>query len=562
MLANDSQQIYFDLSINGVPKRRTFSGIIYLQTQGDRSAIQSPNDSLYFVISSRKFYYYYVNTWKTLSTSPIVYTTTVQMEGMTQCDQQKFYLDTTTNSLFYGRNVSNSVLWINLSGYDKISDYVGNVNIRKFDGQNYNNIISTQTNTSNTVIGSSDNDLKLNGTIKYNGNDLNTANSLVKLDNHGKIASSLMDVYTDAYFVTKIFSVKNLTNNKKTFTFQQLGIQQPTIVQLLDDQNLIRDDIIPVYWKQNGLQINFQPIASLIDEQTGDFKIKYLVAQQYNAFQTSKVSTLATKTFDPYGLTNNIKAFSFSQLGINQPTMLQLIDDQGIVRDDVIPVYWMDWGIEINFNPISQHLTQSGHIWQLKYLVSSFTNANNNIQKDVIEKQFTPYGLTNNIKTFSFIQLNLTHKTIVQLVDNENLVRNDVVPMYWTNNGLQIDFTPLINQIEQGMIWKIEYISHNSYKKQMITISSTDITPTDNLIYYYTLNGNETFTFSNVSQIMTFRLYLKMNSLVTFTLPSNIIWYNQPNFLSQNALYMLVFEWNPILNKWMGNQMFDTVSLS
>ena len=467
MLSNDSQQIYFDLTVNGIPQRRTFSGIIYLDTQSDRLDMSVPSDSLYFVIATCKFYYYYGNEWKQLSSGAIVFTTSNQMQSMTQCDPQKLYLDQTTSSLFYGINISGSVLWINLSKYDKISDYIGDVNIKIFNGSDYCNVISTQQNSTNVVIGNIDGQLKLLGSnIKYNGNNLNTANGLVKLNEDGKIPNSLIDmqisnqVYNDVYFETKTFSVQNLTNNQKSFTFTQLGIQQPTILQLLDDQDLIRDDVIPVYWTSTGVTIQFSPIAQLITQQTGDFKIKYLVAQQYNVNEQSNTATLATKLFDPYGLTNNKKTFSFVQLGLTAPTMLQLIDDQGLVRDDVIPVYWTSTGVEINFAPIAQLLTQSGHIWNIKYMVAGKATVNNiQVSSTVVQLQFSPYGLANNKKTFTYAQLNLTQKTIVQIINDQNIIMDHTVPMYWTQTGLVIDFSTVANLLTQQMVWKIAYLA-------------------------------------------------------------------------------------------------------
>ena len=375
MLSNDSQQIYFDLTVNGIPQRRTFSGIIYLDTQSDRLDMNVPSDSLYFVIATCKFYYYYGNEWKQLSSGAIVFTTSNQMQSMTQCDPQKLYLDQTTSSLFYGINISGSVLWINLSKYDKISDYIGDVNIKIFNGSDYCNVISTQQNSTNVVIGNIDGQLKLLGSnIKYNGNNLNTANGLVKLNEDGKIPNNLIDiqisnqVYNDTYFETKTFSVQNLTNNQKSFTFTQLGIQQPTILQLLDDQDLIRDDVIPVYWTSTGVEINFAPIAQL--------------------------------------------------------------------------------------------LTQSGHIWNIKYMVAGKAVVNNiQVSSSVVQLQFSPYGLANNKKTFTYAQLNLTQKTIVQIINDQNIIMDHTVPMYWTQTGLVIDFSTVANLLTQQMVWKITYLA-------------------------------------------------------------------------------------------------------
>jgi hypothetical protein len=45
-----------------------------------------------------------------------------------------------------------------------------------------------------------------------------------------------------------------------SFTYADLGIDTSTLVQLLDDDLLVRDDLIPIYWDQYGLHLNFTPI--------------------------------------------------------------------------------------------------------------------------------------------------------------------------------------------------------------------------------------------------------------------------------------------------------------
>lgn len=98
-----------------------------------------------------------------------------------------------------------------------------------------------------------------------------------------------------------------------------------------------------------------------------------------------------------------------------------------------------------------------------------------------------------------------------------------------------------------------------------VDIVSTVISPVYNTIYNYSIVGNEVFTFetpTNTNDAVNFRLYLTMPSTsVSFTLPTNIIWESEPDFTTTNALYMLVFEWNPVLNKWLGNQMWEPVVL-
>jgi hypothetical protein len=108
--------------------------------------------------------------------------------------------------------------------------------------------------------------------------------------------------------------------------------------------------------------------------------------------------------------------------------------------------------------------------------------------------------------------------------------------------------------------------NHSSGNSELIVEEITNLTinPEMNKVYTYTINGNETFTFITPSSgnIISFRLYLTMpSSLKSFTLPTNVIWENTPDFTTANALYMIVFEWNPILNKWLGNLIWNPVEL-
>lgn len=98
---------------------------------------------------------------------------------------------------------------------------------------------------------------------------------------------------------------------------------------------------------------------------------------------------------------------------------------------------------------------------------------------------------------------------------------------------------------------------------QVIELNNTSIRPKNLMVYSYTLSGNEEFQFTApTNRVVNFRLYLTMPStLVSFTLPTNIVWEGVQDFTATNALYMLVFEWNPVLNKWLGNQMWEPVLL-
>ena len=98
-------------------------------------------------------------------------------------------------------------------------------------------------------------------------------------------------------------------------------------------------------------------------------------------------------------------------------------------------------------------------------------------------------------------------------------------------------------------------------------LSSNTITPEHLAIYTKTLTASTTFSFTTPTdgKSVAFRLYLSTGSTVYApTWPSNIVWDDnntQPTITEANTLYMLVFEWNPVLNKWLGNLMWDPVAL-
>jgi hypothetical protein len=95
-------------------------------------------------------------------------------------------------------------------------------------------------------------------------------------------------------------------------------------------------------------------------------------------------------------------------------------------------------------------------------------------------------------------------------------------------------------------------------------LTSLTITPEHNKIYSHTLEEDDTFVFSHsrVNEAVIFKLYLTMpSSPVSFKFPANIVWNKTPDFTVGNALYMVEFEWNPFLSKWMGKQVWDPINL-
>lgn len=193
-------------------------------------------------------------------------------------------------------------------------------------------------------------------------------------------SSNSSSTFENAHFQTIKFSVQNLPDDGiVTFSYQTLGIdpQQQTIVQLIDDVGLIRDDIFPIYWDSNGLNINFNSYKQYITQNTEEFAIKYLVAQSYiDAGQ--QCTSLCTVEFDPSALTqeeNYIQKFSYDDLNIAEETFVQLIDGDGLIRDDVIPVYWQDGYLCINYAQlVEDDATQLDGEWKIKYLSTYKTN--------------------------------------------------------------------------------------------------------------------------------------------------------------------------------------------
>ena len=198
-------------------------------------------------------------------------------------------------------------------------------------------------------------------------------------DGDSSDSSNSSSTFENAHFQTIKFSVQNLPNDGiVTFSYQRLGIDYQTIVQLIDDVGLIRDDVFPIYWDINGLNINFNSYKQYITQDTEQFAIKYLVAQSYGV-AGQQCTSLCTVEFYPSTLTqqenNYIQKFSYDDLNIAEETFVQLIDGDGLIRDDVIPVYWQDRYLCINYAQLAEDdVSQLNGKWQIKYLSTYKTN--------------------------------------------------------------------------------------------------------------------------------------------------------------------------------------------
>lgn len=203
-----------------------------------------------------------------------------------------------------------------------------------------------------------------------------------------------------------------------------------------------------------------------------------------------------------------------------------------------------------------------------------YLNANYNIIKqiDITNED------TNNViwdQNLCTVQHDMNGYIFIQLFDDTGY-GVPIIPIYINNNTIafHINEKPKDNEIYKLICFSSGYSLNNMndlvedfYNKKLLieNLNNTSFTPQNYKVYKYTISGDETFTFnspSNINEIINFRLYLiTPSTLVSYNLPTNIIWENLPDLTELNSLYMFSFEWNPILNKWLGNQMWNPVSL-
>ena len=163
----------------------------------------------------------------------------------------------------------------------------------------------------------------------------------------------------------------------------------------------------------------------------------------------------------------------------------------------------------------------------------------------------------------------------IQLFDDDGY-GVPIIPIYIDEDNIAfyMNEKPQDNEVYKLICLSVGFSLNNMndivedfYNEKLLieNLNNTTFTPSDHKIYKYNIVGNETFVFnspSNVNETINFRLYLiTPSTLVSFNFPTNIIWENIPDLTKLNSLYMFSFEWNPILNKWLGNQMWNPVSL-
>ena len=68
--------------------------------------------------------------------------------------------------------------------------------------------------------------------------------------------------------------------------------------------------------------------------------------------------------------------------------------------------------------------------------------------------EFNTSGSDTKIFSISYEELGIPSPVLIQLIDNEGLIRDDlIISCYWTSTGLSID----LSQVEPSGIWKVVY---------------------------------------------------------------------------------------------------------
>lgn len=68
--------------------------------------------------------------------------------------------------------------------------------------------------------------------------------------------------------------------------------------------------------------------------------------------------------------------------------------------------------------------------------------------------EFNTSGSDTKIFSISYEELGISSPVLIQLIDNEGLIRDDlIISYYWTSTGLSID----LSQVEPSGIWKVVY---------------------------------------------------------------------------------------------------------
>ena len=193
-----------------------------------------------------------------------------------------------------------------------------------------------------------------------------------------------------------------------------------------------------------------------------------------------------------------------------------------------------------------------------------YLNINFNAVKEIIITNQNSATVSWNENTCT-VEHGLDGYVFIQLYDNTNY-GVPVIPVYVDNNHISfyVENKPADNETYKLICVFCGY-SLSNVDKSIQEIHNPSIDVSDFGMYLYNISGDEVFSFNNVqtNKVVSFRLYLQMPStLISFTWPLNILWKSEPDVTQTDSLYSFVFEWNPVVGKWLGNQFWPVIDMS
>lgn len=177
--------------------------------------------------------------------------------------------------------------------------------------------------------------IKYDKDICINEHGLNNSNGLVKLNQDCKIESKFIsNMFYNNEFVSKKIKINQFDeNNIVKLSYNQLKLKDKTIVQLLSSNNTVQNNVI-FKWEEEFLIVD---ITNLAKQSLGGFVIlKYLIMDCFDVDDVKKYSTIHTIELNPYSIEENQQGKYLLNVNVNDCTMVQIIDNNGCVRDDIL----------------------------------------------------------------------------------------------------------------------------------------------------------------------------------------------------------------------------------
>lgn len=277
-----------------------------------------------------------------------------------------------------------------------------------------------------------------------NGAGINQKNGLLQLDENQKIKRQFINTtfYNDQFLTQKIY----LTSfGDIELSFDQLKIQQPTIVQIVSSSGIVQNNINFV-WLQNSLKISF---VNLTDEQKnnlGDFIfLKYLVLEKFDVDDVKNYSMIDELFFDPYNLQIDQNNCYKITINVKDYTMIQIIDNTGVVRND-IPQKWIIYKKYSGERDVTLgYVDQNGDFQALTF---SGTNSNAVGNAEDVENYYT-WNVSQEQQSISEQE---------QLLQGKELISGQQVCYL-----VQLDFTNIWQQLQNQeevnrLNWQLKYV--------------------------------------------------------------------------------------------------------